>query len=90
MTYPTRNGLITSPGKFQGEPEWVPVLWDAALQGAADEDNGEIFTFWFETSDYVSWPELIGIEAVELWESCGGFVFHRVLRRGDILPGDWQ
>lgn len=32
-----RAPLVTSPGKFQGEPEYVPMLWDDVLSGWAED-----------------------------------------------------
>jgi hypothetical protein len=35
--------MITSPGKFEGEPDYVPELWDMTLDGFTDWEfyNGE-------------------------------------------------
>ena len=32
------NGVITSPGKFEGEQNYVPYFWNLGLDGCADTD----------------------------------------------------
>jgi len=41
------NGRITQPGKFEGEPIFAPYLYDWALEGRSDTDNGHSFGFRF-------------------------------------------
>jgi hypothetical protein len=45
--YQNDGKRITQPGKFEGEPIFAPHYWDMALDGCADEDDGETFTFRF-------------------------------------------
>lgn len=52
------SSMITSPGKFEGEPIFAPYYWENGLNGMADEDNGETFTFDLTADDYAMWPEL--------------------------------
>ena len=40
QSYKVVNGRIRSPGKFEGEPVWVPHFYDAILDGAASEEGG--------------------------------------------------
>jgi hypothetical protein len=37
--------IIRSPGKFEGQPTWVPLLWDLSLEGWSDEDFGRVQFF---------------------------------------------
>lgn len=45
------NGRITTPGKFEGESIFAPHLWSLAMDGFADEDDGEFFGFRFAPDD---------------------------------------
>ena len=36
--YVVVGGRIQSPGKFEGEPEYVPTFWSLANEGGADWD----------------------------------------------------
>lgn len=60
--YDVSNGRIVSPGKFEGEPVFAPHYWGLALEGCADRDDGQTFTFRFTATtsaeDYKQWPEL--------------------------------
>lgn len=68
------SGLITAPGKFEGEPIYAPYFWDQFLQGMADEDDGEWVTFEITAQDEQLFPELKGIQRVRLYEDDVGFV----------------
>lgn len=37
--YTVRGGVITSPGKFEGEPLYVPYYYGIGLEGFADESG---------------------------------------------------
>lgn len=39
------NEIQRRPGKFEGEPLWVERLWEMALDGMADEDDGSLSLF---------------------------------------------
>lgn len=43
--YQVKDGRIVSPGKFEGEPEFVPGLWSLGLEGCADVDSGKEYFF---------------------------------------------
>lgn len=76
---------IKTPGKFEGEPEWLPSYWDDTLNGFEDEilidDSCEtpFSVFKLDTDDKArlgedydeSTPYLI------IWEDGQGFVRHR-------------
>ncbi len=55
-----QNGIIRSPGKFEGEPVFVPHFWQLALEGFSDRDNGRIYTFRINLTgpERSEWPEL--------------------------------
>jgi hypothetical protein len=58
--YEVSNGRIVNPGKFEGEPTFAPFLWDTALDGFADADDGKTFRFICPKGDEMrmQWPEL--------------------------------
>ena len=83
------HGLISSPGKFQGEAAYVPHFWMLGLDGGADGDiyadrdeEAPVFVFHLTDADRTRWPQLAKVERLELWESENGFVFC------DRLPSD--
>lgn len=71
---------ITNPGKFEGEPIFAPYLWDRALEGLSDYDDGKTFYFRFNKADLdlSIWPELkqwLGRKrTLKLREDDNGFV----------------
>lgn len=71
--------IITSPGKFEGEPEYVPVFWDLAMSGQYDEigDYGEVI-FRLSDQDKEEWPELAGFGVLTMIEDGNGFVYSTV------------
>lgn len=74
------NGTIRSPGKFEGEPEFAPELWDIALSGFADSDDGRTYTFKINRDDplHAKYPTLkrwLGRRrSIKLFEDSQGFV----------------
>ncbi len=70
------HGIIASPGKFEGEPLYVPYYWQCYLDGMADSDDGKILYFDVTDDDRKEFSELAEVKTVELWESDNGFVFH--------------
>lgn len=78
--YKVVDGIIRSPGKFEGCSVYVPYYWNAGLEGMADEDtetdDGEaVFVFYPDEDDIKEFPELRGIELVRLTEDDNGFVY---------------
>ena len=74
-TYTTVNGRITSPGKFEGQPIYVPWFWEQGLNGCADRDNGRTYGFDITADDRATWPELAANRrTVKLQEDGQGFV----------------
>lgn len=72
--YTVRNGVIQSPGKFEGEAVYVPFYWEAFLNGMADRDNGTTLGFDVTAEDKILFPELRRRRAVKLIEDDQGFV----------------
>lgn len=74
-------GIITSPGKFEGEMVYVPSLWDIVLGGMADEEyyeEGILLADIHITSAVDEFPELES-GTYTLWESEQGFVHCEML-----------
>lgn len=77
------GGRIRSPGKYEGEPVYVPFFWEKALDGWADDqdkDGGVIFIVMPE--ERRAWPELGSKRVIGLREDDQGFV-----REFDVSPG---
>lgn len=68
------NDIIRTPGKFEGEPTWVPHLWDLAGDGGADEDFGRVVFFRTDDELRAQFPGLAGVFGVGLEETEQGFV----------------
>lgn len=76
--YKIENGIIRSPGKFEGEMLYVPYFWDCFLNGGADNDEDGMLSFIIEPTDRVMFPELpIDQEMIHLIEREDGFVFEQ-------------
>jgi hypothetical protein len=79
-SYAVKDGRITSPGKFEGEPVFAPYFWDLGLEGFADKDDGKVFGFRITKHDAGNpfWPELkawLGRKrSLKLLEDSQGFV----------------
>jgi len=69
------HGRICTPGKFEGEPIWVPYFWEIWLDGGADDDDGYYIGFDLTPDDVREWPELEACSRVELWQDDSGFVY---------------
>jgi hypothetical protein len=69
------ENIITSPGKFEGEPTFSVFFWDAGLSGFADGigDDGEFF-FDVDDEDRAKFPGLEGIKRLAIWVDDNGFV----------------
>jgi len=65
--------LITSPGKFEGEPIWAPYFWE---EEPSFEDLGTNTLFFILTEEERRlFPSLSSAFAVYLWEDDNGFVW---------------
>ncbi len=80
---------IVSPGKFEQEPAWVPLLWDRVLSGFSDVSlhDGSMAIDAFKLDDGIA--ALTGMQAdptryVALWESDNGFVTHMLMTKDEL------
>lgn len=80
--YSVQDGVIKSPGKFEGEPVYVPFYYDWSLE------CGDSVVMISEP-DIIMFPELTGYTAIMIGESDNGFVGHKLLTqndKADIVP----
>lgn len=72
------NGIIVSPGKFEGEAIYMPYFFDLFLDGVydliLDGDDGEIIKFKVCDEDKKEFPELNGVKSVAFRVTDFGFV----------------
>ena len=73
--YTIENGVIRTPGKFEGEMLYVPYFWDSALLGESDLDTGCAFFFVIDELDRAQFAELGTAYGIMLAESENGFVY---------------
>ena len=77
------NGIIRDPGKFEGEPIWVPHFWDIYLCGGADCDEstegGELSFNVTEEDEREFGGYLTVGRTVKLWEDANGYVYSRIV-----------
>lgn len=82
MTYDGEPFIITSPGKFEGEPLYCPYFWNMSMHGADtldyDEDGQVFSTFIVTPKDAALFPELNDGDIVSLYEDNLGFVWSSV------------
>lgn len=73
--YQVRDGLIVTPGKFEGQPIYVPYYYGAYLDGFADFENGRgAIGFYVTAVDKEQFPELKRRRTVKLIVRESGFV----------------
>lgn len=82
---------MNGPGKFEGEPDYAPFLWDVIMEGGedetADDPDTETQTSLVKVDAELSakFPELAGVWGVALWESDLGFVFTQ-----EVTAEEWE
>ncbi len=77
--YDVQNGIIRTPGKFEGEPTYAPYFWSDYLNGAWEE-VGDLAIAPLEPADFSEFPEIPSrAEYVALEESSEGFVHVELL-----------
>jgi len=72
--------MSSESGKFEGEPGYVPEFWDRALQGLADNQEDNVYSFTITEDDVRKYPELVVGQKLLLSESTDGFVFSRIVK----------
>jgi len=73
--YTIENGIITNPGKFEGEPVYAPYFYDAYLNGMADYDDGDEMWFDITADDRAMFPEIGEATRAILSIDDNGFVY---------------
>lgn len=74
--FEVKNGIIVTPGKFQGEAVYVPYFWEKALEGWADDEPEEgTYRFLVFPEDVKEFPELGSKRAILIREREDGFVY---------------
>ena len=81
--YVVVNGIIMSPGKYEGECVWVPYYWGLALAGEGEDvldDTGEILAtrFIVDSEEEAAFGLECG-STVEIFEDSQGFVIGTVI-----------
>ena len=90
LRYTAHNGIIVSPGKFEGCPIYIPYYWDLMMSGCYDADDGNKAIFMLAdgiTNDNEMWPELAGYGLLILWEDTNGFVHFALVPKGGSRHG---
>lgn len=65
------SGIVQRRGIFEGEPLYVPYLWDKFLSGRAARDTGRVVVVPVDSDDLAVFPELAGRRHVRLLEQRG-------------------
>jgi hypothetical protein len=88
--YKIVNGFIVSPGKFEGEPEWILTLHEMVMSGMADHSvhDGTMAIDAFALDERIS--VLTGKPVTEdayvcLWTDDNGFVNHMVMSENELF-----
>lgn len=69
------HGRIRNPGKFEGEPLFVPHFWDVFMDGCHDDEAEDGAVIFFVTDeDRAEFPELGTQAKVTLFQRDDGFV----------------
>lgn len=66
--------LVSRPGKFEGEPAYVPYFWEFLLEGGEDFEDGPVVGFYVSAEDKILFPELKNRRTVKIMEMDSGFV----------------
>lgn len=96
--YKVVNGVIVSRGKFEGEPSFMPTIWDMVLGSMADESlhDGTTAYYGFKIDEKLS--AVTGMPAQDdaylvVWSDSQGFVNHMVLNHQQMMelePSDFD
>jgi len=75
-------GIITSPGKFEGDMAYIPYFWDMVMNGTGEDIWEDDLLITRLTIDNEDVKEFSGIltkddlnKEIELWEDNSGFVY---------------
>lgn len=70
----SEDGTITSPGKFQGEMLYMPLFWNAFVEGLTTTNSHGYLVCEITKEDREEFPELKGRRAIVFDETDQGFV----------------
>lgn len=93
--YNSVGGIITSPGKFGGQPIYAPYLWDVVLEGGSEtiytEEYIVLELIEISGEDRGHFPELEEDEvgAAVLYETNDGFVYCLIYGDRQEAEKDW-
>jgi hypothetical protein len=78
------NGFVTTPGKFEGEPEWIIPLFEMTLSGLSDETLHDGTTAYDAFQCTEEMERLTGVPAkdgnyIVLWSDSQGFLSHMIM-----------
>lgn len=81
--YDIEAGIIVTPGKFEGEPPWVPALWHGDLDYDFFDGDMPVSRVEVDAELVADWPELANDRGriIFLWESSQGFVHSAIHSR---------
>ena len=72
---------VSGPGKFEGEPAFVPYFYNLYLDGGGeftDVDGVDVSLFSVGGEDCDMFPELDDVDEVCIWEDEQGFIYHKL------------
>lgn len=73
--------MIMTPGKFEGEPDWLPELWERALDGDSDDtlyDGDTPIDVFYLNPELRARTDADDMDyAILMWETDQGFVCQR-------------
>jgi hypothetical protein len=86
--YKVRDGIIVSPGKFEGEPYWMPTLYDMVLGGMADESIHDGSTAYDAFKIDSNLSILTGLKVQDaylvIWSDDNGFINHMIMNQNEL------
>jgi len=70
------DGIIRSPGEFQGQALYLPHFWDRFMDGGADEDvdDSDLVSCTVTVEDAMEFPELNVGQVVRFYEDDRGCI----------------
>lgn len=87
--YKVVNGIIVTPGKFEGEPYWMPTIWEMVLGGMADESLHDGSTAYDAFKIDAELSILTGLKVqpdvyLVIWSDEQGFVNHMIQTKNEL------
>ena len=73
--YCIKDGIIRSPGEFQGEALYMPHFWTRFMDGGADEDDdSDLVCCTVNLEDVIEFPELKVGQVIRFYEDDKGSI----------------